>query len=82
LAGHRHGCYDTEYGVVFVTAAGCRWPSWWRGAGRLSARRSVLIETAPYVLRHDRVSSVDDVLVNTVGAVLAVLASRPRWRRV
>jgi hypothetical protein len=41
---------------------------------------SVLIETAQYVLRLDRVSSVDDVLVNAAGAVLAALASRRWWR--
>ena len=46
----------------------------------LGAGCSVLVETAQYVLRLDRVSSVDDVLVNTVGAVLAGLASRPWWR--
>jgi hypothetical protein len=41
---------------------------------------SVLVEAAQYVLRLDRVSSVDDVLVNAVGAVLAALASRRWWR--
>lgn len=41
---------------------------------------SVLVETAQYVLRLDRVSSVDDVLVNAVGAVLAALVSRRWWR--
>ncbi|WP_092654944.1 VanZ family protein [Actinopolymorpha singaporensis] len=41
---------------------------------------SVLVETAQYVLRLDRVSSVDDVLVNAAGAVLAGLASRHWWR--
>ncbi|HEY3684655.1 MAG TPA: VanZ family protein [Streptosporangiaceae bacterium] len=46
----------------------------------LAAGCSVLIETAQYVLRLDRVSSVDDVLLNTAGAVLAALASRPWWR--
>ncbi|MEU9052929.1 VanZ family protein [Streptomyces sp. NPDC048384] len=46
----------------------------------LGAGCSVLVETAQYVLRLDRVSSVDDVLVNAAGAVLAALASR-RWRR-
>ncbi|MER8071133.1 VanZ family protein [Streptomyces sp. NPDC094034] len=46
----------------------------------LGAGCSILIETAQYVLRLDRVSSVDDVLVNTVGAVLAALASRRWWR--
>ncbi|MER7948708.1 VanZ family protein [Streptomyces sp. NPDC096079] len=47
----------------------------------LGAGCSVLIETAQYVLRLDRVSSVDDVLVNTAGAVLAALASRRWWRQ-
>jgi hypothetical protein len=46
----------------------------------LGAGCSVLVETAQYVLRLDRVSSVDDVLVNAVGAALAGLASRPWWR--
>jgi hypothetical protein len=41
---------------------------------------SVLVETAQYVFRLDRVSSVDDVLVNAAGAVLAGLASRRWWR--
>ncbi|MFF5523037.1 VanZ family protein [Streptomyces coeruleorubidus] len=46
----------------------------------LGAGCSVLVETAQYVLRLDRVSSMDDVLVNAVGAVLAALASRRWWR--
>ena len=46
----------------------------------LGASCSILVETAQYVLRLDRVSSVDDVLVNAVGAALAALASRPWWR--
>ncbi|MFD6313280.1 VanZ family protein [Streptomyces nigra] len=46
----------------------------------LGAACSVLVETAQYVLRLDRVSSVDDVLVNTAGAALAALASRRWWR--
>lgn len=40
---------------------------------------SVLVETAQYVLRLDRVSSVDDVLLNAAGAGLAALASRRWW---
>ncbi|MFI7359894.1 VanZ family protein [Streptomyces avidinii] len=43
----------------------------------LGAVCSVVVEAAQYVLRLDRVSSVDDVLVN---AALAALASR-RWGR-
>ncbi|OKI53803.1 VanZ family protein [Micromonospora sp. CB01531] len=46
----------------------------------LGAGCAVLVETAQYVLRLDRVSSVDDVLVNAAGAVLAGLASRHWWR--
>ncbi|MDZ5445325.1 VanZ family protein [Micromonospora sp. 4G57] len=46
----------------------------------LGAGCSALVETAQYVLRLDRVSSVDDVLVNAAGAVLAGLASRHWWR--
>jgi VanZ like protein len=46
----------------------------------LGAGFSVLVETLQYVLRLDRVSSVDDVLVNAAGAGLAALASRRWWR--
>ncbi|MFD5756763.1 VanZ family protein [Streptomyces sp. NPDC127044] len=46
----------------------------------LGAGCSVLVETAQYVLRLDRVSSVDDVLVNATGAALAAMASRRWWR--
>ncbi|NUP44882.1 MAG: VanZ family protein, partial [Streptomyces sp.] len=46
----------------------------------LGAGCSTLIEVAQYVLRLDRVSSVDDVLVNAAGAGLAALASRRWWR--
>ncbi len=46
----------------------------------LGAGCSILVETAQYVFRLDRVSSVDDVLVNAAGAGLAALASRHWWR--
>jgi VanZ like protein len=46
----------------------------------LGAGGSILIETAQYLLRLDRVSSIDDVFVNAAGAALAALASRPWWR--
>lgn len=46
----------------------------------LAAACSVLVETAQYVLQLDRVSSVDDVLLNALGAVPAALASRRWWR--
>ncbi|MER7761091.1 VanZ family protein [Streptomyces sp. NPDC097619] len=46
----------------------------------LGAGCSVLVETAQYVLKLDRVSSVDDVLLNASGAALAALASHRWWR--
>ncbi|MBM0276605.1 VanZ family protein [Micromonospora sp. STR1s_6] len=46
----------------------------------LAAACSVVVEAAQYVLRLDRVSSVDDVLLNAAGAGLAALASRRWWR--
>ncbi|MEO3929986.1 VanZ family protein [Micromonosporaceae bacterium B7E4] len=46
----------------------------------LAAGCSVLVEAAQYLLRLDRVTSVDDVLLNTAGAGLAALASRRWWR--
>jgi glycopeptide antibiotics resistance protein len=46
----------------------------------LAASCSVVVEAAQYVLRLDRVSSVDDVLLNTAGAGLAALASYRWWR--
>ncbi|GAB3878234.1 hypothetical protein GCM10029964_028620 [Kibdelosporangium lantanae] len=45
----------------------------------LAAGCSVVVEVAQYVLRLDRVSSVDDVLLNAAGAGLAALASRRWW---
>ncbi len=47
----------------------------------LAAGCSILVETAQYALRLDRVSSVDDVLLNAAGAGLAALVSRRWWRR-
>lgn len=46
----------------------------------LAAACSVTVEVLQYVLQLDRVSSVDDVLLNTVGAGLAALASYRWWR--
>ena len=46
----------------------------------LGAALSVLLETLQYVLRLDRVSSVDDVLVNATGAAVAALVSARWWR--
>ncbi|BCJ38837.1 hypothetical protein Athai_63400 [Actinocatenispora thailandica] len=48
----------------------------------LGALGSVLIETTQYLAELGRVSSVDDVLVNAVGAGLFALLSRPLWSRL
>lgn len=46
----------------------------------LAAGCSLLIEITQLTLRLDRVSSVDDVLLNAAGAGLAALVSRPWWQ--
>jgi glycopeptide antibiotics resistance protein len=46
----------------------------------LAAGCSILVEAAQFVLRLDRFSSIDDVLLNTAGAGLAALVSRRWWR--
>jgi glycopeptide antibiotics resistance protein len=48
----------------------------------LGAAGSALVETLQFVLDLGRVSSVDDVLVNALGAALAGLASRRWWAKL
>ena len=49
---------------------------------RRDRRELALAETCrQYVLRLGRYSSVDDVLINTIGAVLAALVTRRWWAR-
>jgi hypothetical protein len=45
----------------------------------IAAGTAVVVETLQWVLGIGRVSSVDDVLINTVGAVLAAALSRRWW---
>lgn len=78
--------YQIAGNLLIFAAVGFLLPV--RFAGMASVRRilalaavgSALIETAQYVLPLDRVSSVDDVLLNTAGAGLAALASHRWWR--
>jgi glycopeptide antibiotics resistance protein len=71
--------------VVFAALgffAPIRWPAL-AGPGRIfgvGAAGSILVELAQYALDLGRVSSVDDVLVNALGATLASLVSRRWWR--
>ncbi|MEH1124620.1 VanZ family protein [Micromonospora sp. CPCC 206061] len=46
----------------------------------LGAAGSVVVEVTQYAIDLGRVSSVDDVLLNAVGAMLAGLASRRWWQ--
>ncbi|MDA0633799.1 VanZ family protein [Nonomuraea sp. MCN248] len=45
----------------------------------VAALASLLVETLQYVLRLGRFSSVDDVLINTAGAVAAAAVTRRWW---
>lgn len=45
-----------------------------------AAAGCVAVEAAQYLFGTGRVASVDDVMLNTLGAVLAALASRRWWR--
>lgn len=47
----------------------------------VAATASLGVELLQYVLRLGRVSSVDDVLINTAGAVLAATVTRRWWAR-
>lgn len=78
--------YQVVGNLLVLAALGLLAPVRWRAFRSvprllvLAGCCSVLIETAQYVLELGRVSSVDDVLLNTVGAGLAALVSRPWWR--
>ncbi|GAA4596308.1 hypothetical protein GCM10023194_68170 [Planotetraspora phitsanulokensis] len=47
----------------------------------VAATSSLTVEVLQYALRIGRVSSVDDVILNTAGAVLAALVTRRWWAR-
>jgi len=52
-----------------------------RAVAAVAATASLTVEVLQYVLRLGRVSSVDDVILNTAGAVLAALVTRRWWAR-
>ncbi|GAA1693128.1 hypothetical protein GCM10009830_46120 [Glycomyces endophyticus] len=73
-------------GNLFVfAAAGFFLPVRFRiGLGAVAlggAAAAVTLEALQFALLTGRVVSVDDALMNALGAVLAALASRPWWRR-
>ncbi len=47
----------------------------------VAAVASAAVEALQYALRLSRFSSIDDVIVNTLGAVLAALVTRRWWAR-
>jgi glycopeptide antibiotics resistance protein len=76
--------------LAVFAAAGALAPVRWRlgrstgavlaAVAGLAAAGSTLVETLQWALDLGRVSSADDVLLNTVGAVLAALVTRRWWR--
>jgi hypothetical protein len=58
-----------------------RWPVGVPTVLLAAAAASTVVEGLQFALDLGRVSSLDDVLVNALGAGLAALASRPWWRR-
>jgi hypothetical protein len=66
--------------AAFGAAAPVRWPLRLPTIAALAAAGSATVEIAQYLLDMGRVASVDDVLLNTAGAVLAALATRRWWR--
>jgi VanZ like protein len=69
--------------LVFATfgfLAPIRWPLRLPGIAAYAAAGSVAVEVMQYAGQLGRVSSIDDVLLNTAGATLAALLSRTWWR--
>jgi hypothetical protein len=68
--------------LVFAAFGFCAAARWRLPVGAvlaLAAAGSVAVETLQYALALGRVSTVDDVLLNTAGAGLAALLSRRWW---
>lgn len=65
--------------ACFGFFAPIRWPLGPVGVTVIAAAMSMTVETLQYALHIGRVASVDDVLLNALGALLAALASRRFW---
>jgi hypothetical protein len=66
--------------AAFGAGAPVRWRLSLPTVALLAGFGSTTVELLQYVLDMGRVASVDDVLLNTGGAVLAALVTRPWWR--
>jgi hypothetical protein len=62
--------------AAFGFFAPMRWRIGPAVVGAIAALGSIAVETAQYVLELGRVSSIDDVLLNAIGAALAAIISR------
>jgi hypothetical protein len=83
--GHGAGFVIAQVGgnllvfAAFAAGAVVRWGLRVRTVTALAAAGSVTVELLQYVLHLGRVTSIDDVLVNTVGAALAAAIVRRFW---
>jgi hypothetical protein len=68
--------------AAFGAGAVVRWGLRVRAVAAVAAAGSVTVEVLQYALDLGRVTSVDDVLVNTAGAAVAALLARRLWAPV
>jgi glycopeptide antibiotics resistance protein len=83
--GPRFATFEIGGNLLVLAALGFFLPIRWRfgllGVTAIAAAISTGVEVSQYLLVLHRTSSIDDVIVNTAGAVLAALASYHWWRR-
>jgi len=65
--------------AAFAAGAVVRWGLRVRTVAALAAAGSVTVELLQYGLNLGRVTSIDDVIVNTAGAVVAAMVARRLW---
>lgn len=83
--GYGYAIVQIGGNLLVFAALGFGMPVRWRvgplAALVVGALGSTAIESLQWILDLGRYSSVDDVLVNAVGATIAAVLSRPWWRR-
>ncbi|GAA4899694.1 VanZ family protein [Streptomonospora salina] len=67
-------------GALLPLAFGRRLARWYRVAGAAAAL-SATVETLQHTVAAGHVASIDDVLLNTAGALAGAALTRPWWRR-
>lgn len=82
--GGRYAATQIGGNLLVFSAFGLFGPIRWRlrlaGVVGVAALASAIIEGTQYLQHHGRVASVDDILVNAVGAGLCALVTRRWWR--